>query len=574
MHPEFRWRELAKLYLFFFCFSGLYQILVFAAGMSNTVGLREAVLMSTLWLIPCIVWPRRTRLLTALIGGVLWSSSLVNLGYFYVFGQDFSQSVLFIMFESNLAESLEFLESYYDPILIGIMLLYGAAMTLFWSRLQPVYLSRTPRVVVTAVICFALSWPFVNPMFVKQLGWEKSVKHLQDRIEPAAPWHLVAGYFKYKNILDRMQQQLAQNSQIPPLEGLQNLNPLERPTLVLVIGESTNRQRMSLYGYTRPTTPRLNQMRDELLVFNDVISPRPYTIESLEQVLTFADQTHPDDYLTRPTLMNLMNQAGYQSFWITNQQTQTKRNTMLLSFSQQTDHQTYLNNNRVQNASQYDGAVLAPFENALSESGSPRFIVVHLLGTHRKYQYRFPESYRHFVGPDGVPEWVPKDRIEDYNAYDNAVLYNDYVVSKLIHILKQRAPNSALVYFSDHGEEVYDSADRHFSGRNEKAPTPAMYTVPFITWLSPEWSKQVDLGRLKDALDRPYSLSDFIYSWADLAQIHFSEFEPCRSLYHPDFVPGTRWIGTPPLAKNLIDFDAQFPGQSASPPYHVALHQP
>lgn len=571
MTNTFRWGPLAKLYLFYFSFSGLYQILVYASGMSNTVGVRDAILMSTIWLIPSLWWPAQTKRMAAVIGLILWASSLVNLGYFMVFGQDFSQSVLFIIFESNLSESLEFLESYYDPMLMVLMLLYGGAMVWLWHKLEPIDLSGNPRLATTLIIAVIMCWPFVNPMFVQQIGWEKSVKRLQNRYEPASPWHLVAGYFKYRTVLDQMQEQLAQNSAIPPLAELHNRNPLSQPTMVLVIGESTNRQRMSLYGYPRPTTPRLDRLREELLVFDHVISPRPYTIESLQQVLTFADQTHPDDYLTKPSLINLMHQAGYQTYWITNQQTQTERNTMLLTFSQQADQQTYLNNNRGQNASQYDGEVIEPFRSALSESDRPKLIVVHLLGTHRKYNYRFPESYRHFTNRDGMPDWVPENRESDYNDYDNAILYNDYVVSELINLLKTQAPNSSLVYFSDHGEEVFDTPNHPFSGRNENAPTTAMYTVPFITWLSPAWSNRVNTNQLHSMLNRPYSLSDFIYSWADLAQIQFAEFEPSRSIFNPAFQMHTRWVGTPTLAKNLKDFDVLFPNVSTNG-YHVVMN--
>jgi hypothetical protein len=78
--------------------------------------------------------------------------------------------------------------------------------------------------------------------------------------------------------------------------------------------------------------------------------PRPYTIEALQQVLTFADEENPDLYLKTPSLVSMMKQAGYKTFWITNQQTMTKRNTMLTTFSEQADEQVYLNNNRNQNA--------------------------------------------------------------------------------------------------------------------------------------------------------------------------------------------------------------------------------
>ncbi|WP_164171799.1 sulfatase-like hydrolase/transferase, partial [Stenotrophomonas maltophilia] len=83
----------------------------------------------------------------------------------------------------------------------------------------------------------------------------------------------------------------------------------------------------------------------------------------------------------------------YKTFWITNQQTMTKRNTMLTTFAQQTDAQFYLNNQRSQNASQLDGAVLAPFAKVLDDPAPKKFIVVHLLGTHMNYKYRYPADY-------------------------------------------------------------------------------------------------------------------------------------------------------------------------------------
>lgn len=58
---------------------------------------------------------------------------------------------------------------------------------------------------------------------------------------------------------------------------------------MLVIGESTQRGRMSLYGYPRETTPELDALHKtdpNLTVFNNVVTSRPYTIEILQQALT------------------------------------------------------------------------------------------------------------------------------------------------------------------------------------------------------------------------------------------------------------------------------------------------
>jgi heptose-I-phosphate ethanolaminephosphotransferase len=116
--------------------------------------------------------------------------------------------------------------------------------------------------------------------------------YLEAQLEPAVPWRLIIGYKRYQEELATMQSLLTENSKVAPVNNLHDNLSGQPATLVLVIGESTNRQRMSLYGYSRKTTPNLDAMQDELLTFTNVISPRPYTIEALEQALTFGDQDH------------------------------------------------------------------------------------------------------------------------------------------------------------------------------------------------------------------------------------------------------------------------------------------
>lgn len=552
MSSNFSWKAFGKLYLYFFYFSGLTQILIYAAGMSNTVGIRQALFISTIWIVPALVWPQYTRKISAIIGVLIWPTSLVSLSYFYIYGQDFSQSVLFIIFESNVSESKEFIESYIDYKIVILVLAHALIGVQLWRQLTPVYLPRLNKTITICIISLLFGGGFLKPLIVYGKSLDYSIKSFQDKIEPAAPWNMIAGYFKYTKVLDEMNNQLAKSTQVPPLNNLIYTN--NKQTMVLVIGESTNSKRMSLYGHTRKTTPQLDNMRSELLTYADVISPRPSTIEALQQVLTFADQQNPNVYLTKPTLINMMRQAGYKSHWITNQQTQTKRNTLLLTFSQQADKQVYLNNNRIQNSSQLDDGVLEPFKKALSESNGPTFIVVHLLGTHRKYNYRYPENFKQFTDRTGMPDWVPEEHVEEYNDYDNAILFNDYVVSSLINILKETSKNSSLVYFSDHGEEVYDTEGELFCGRNEGKPTPAMYTIPFMAWLSPKWQKNHPIQAIQDTLNNPYQTSDFIFSWADLAGIDFEDNDPTRSIFNNHFIAKKRMIGSPYAKKKMIDF--------------------
>ena len=562
----FDWAGLGWMFLFFWYFSGITQLLIQLTGTSGFSGFRQAFFMSALWLAPMLLFPRRARLLAALIGVVLWACSMASLGYFFIYQQEFSQSVIFIMFESNISEAGEYATQYFAWWIVLAFIAHTALAVFLWTRVRPVYLPRgRAMVAATAIVLAIVGYPLVKQIATNDT-LERAIDGFETRVEPAVPWQMIVAYRRYTQQLNNMQGMLDNVSKIPPLSNFKDSMAGQPSTLVLVIGESTNRQRMSLYGYPRKTTPELDKLRDQLDVFDNVITPRPYTIEALQQVLTFADEDNPDLYLKTPSIVSMMKQAGYKTFWITNQQTMTKRNTMLTTFSEQADEQVYLNNNRNQNARQYDGDVLEPFSKALADKAERKLIVVHLLGTHMSYQYRYPPSFDTFTDRQGVPDAVSDDQLPTYNSYDNAVRYNDFVVSSLIKDYAKTDPNGFLLYLSDHGEDVFDSAGHDTLGRNEGKPTAPMYTIPFMTWASPKWRATHDWNMRGD-LQRPYSSSQLIHTWADLAGLSFDELDRSRSLVSDSFKPRPLLIGDPyqRSQKALIDFSLIKPKASTTP---------
>lgn len=561
----FDWAGLGWLFLFFWYFSGITQLLIQLSGTSGFSGFRQAFFMSALWLAPMLVFPRQTRILAAVIGVVLWACSMASLGYFFVYQQEFSQSVIFIMFESNISEAGEYLTQYFAWWIVLAFIAHTALAIFLWTRVRPVYLPRGQALLAaTAILVAIVGYPLVKQI-ARSETLADGIDRFETRIEPAVPWQMIVAYRRYTEQLDNMQGMLHSASQIPPLTNLKDAAAGQPSTLVLVIGESTNRQRMSLYGYPRATTPELDKLRDQLAVFDNVITPRPYTIEALQQVLTFADEENPDLYLKTPSIVSMMKQAGYKTYWITNQQTMTKRNTMLTTFSEQADEQVYLNNNRNQNARQYDGDVLAPFSKALADPAERKFIVVHLLGTHMSYQYRYPPSFDKFTDREGVPAGISDDQLPTYNSYDNAVLYNDFVVSSLIKDYAKTDPNGFLLYLSDHGEDVFDSAGHSTLGRNEGKPTAPMYTIPFMAYASPKWRESHSWNFAGD-LQRPYSSSQLIHTWADLAGLSSTELDRSKSLVSDSFKPRPLLIGDPyqRQQKPLIDFSLIKPKKAAA----------
>ena len=530
-------------FFLFWYLSGATELLLALSGVSSLEGFKDATLASALWLIPLMLRPTKAKKIAGVIGIFIWLSALPGFGYFLIYRQELTQSLLYIIFESNTMESKEYLQNYFSfSVLLGFIV-FSLMPYFIWRNIQAFQLTFKKAAWVSAGL---FSLIFLSPSIkaVNAQSITPAYKSLDRHLSVAPPWQLGFGYINYQTELNEVEQNLLQLNKIPPLENLSEAAKPLPTTVVLVIGESTNRLHMGLYGYPRDTNPKLKSIASELKLFNNVFASRPNTIESLEQVLTFADQEHPDWYKTKPSLIAMMKQAGYKTIWISNQQTLTARNTMLTTFAKQTDQQIFLNTTRKQNAYSFDEKVLAPYVDALKVKAEKKFIVVHLLGTHMKYNYRYPENADFFKTSEDLPSTLSDAQKETINAYDNAIRYNDHIVYTLIKNLKAQQQHSLLVYFSDHGDDVFDSGTRDFQGRNEGKPTYPMYAVPFVVWHSTDWFNRALLNDQK-IFHRQYDNADFIYTWSELLGLRYQGYLAHESIVNPSFLEDQILVGDP-----------------------------
>lgn len=526
-------------YLFFAWFSVAPQLLVLATGNTGWSGSRDAILYSLTWLLLPALLPRRSwATVFGALGIVMGVCALVKVGYFLMFQQEMSQSVFVAILESPPEESKEFMQQFFHWWMAPIGILFCAPAWWAYRRsITTAPISSKTRYLYLALACILVIKPFIPN------GFNQDTRNrLGDKFTTTEPWGTAQSYIGYLQNLhesDRLQSNMETAAKNAVIHSTDAANA---QTYVLVIGESTNRNRMSLYGYPRDTNPRLQDIRQELLVYNDVVANIPYTIESLSSTLTFTPPEKFNEAYRAMNIITMMKKAGFKTFWITNQQTLTHRNTMLTAFAKLTDDPTFLNNNRRQSANSYDEVVLKPFAAALSDTAARKLIVVHLIGTHFAYQYRYPDTFHIFDNQKPLsPFATDTESSEMYNDYDNAVRYNDSVVRQLIDTYRTQDPYGFLLYFSDHGEEVFDVRD--FNGRDMSKPTINMYDVPFIVWPSPRWAMQHDMKALENTVNRPSSLSLFMNGWCTLAAIQYTECNAADSLFGKDFVAKPRWVG-------------------------------
>ena len=310
-------------------------------------------------------------------------------------------------------------------------------------------------------------------------------------------------------------------------------------TFVVIIGESLSRNHMHLYGYHRETTPLLDSLRNDLSVFTNVVSPNTHTIAVLKYVLTFANHDHPEYYFSKPSVVNLFDYAGFDTYWISNQELLYKWGGSYGIIAQASDSVFDFSSQK-----KPDGVVLPVLNKIVDEkSEENKIIFVHTMGSHNAYINRYPEDFGRFdYRKDPIPD---KPYLTDadrklIDEYDNSVLYTDFVVSSIIKKMQEKEDSpSCVLFFSDHGEEVFDYRD--VVGHFIHGTSRYQCEVPLILWCSDAYQKENPNLVIEE--NRPFITEDLIYSLSSLAELNYNGFEPERSLFDSKYVPRVRWVG-------------------------------
>lgn len=330
--------------------------------------------------------------------------------------------------------------------------------------------------------------------------------------------------------------------------------------VVLVIGESCNRNHMGLYGYYLPNTPYLSrlQAKKQIYTFTDVVSPHSTTIASLSKLLTFCNYESLEDWYHYNNLIDVVKAAGYKTFWLSNQESSGIWGSVAQLFAQRSDVHMFT---RIRDSQEdygvLDEELLPLLDQAVNERAEKNFFVIHLMGQHDLYYNRYPYAFHKFTADDIQLNLHEKGRLT-VAQYDNSILYNDFILAQLIDRFQQE--ETLLLYVSDHGEAIYDGND--FNGHVEENPSRHMIEIPCIIWASQAFVQNVPdkLLRIADAVERPYMTDDMIHTLLDLMEIETVEFEPQRSLVNPVYDASRRRI------YNGIDYDAQIrSGLTAQP---------
>ncbi len=271
-----------------------------------------------------------------------------------------------------------------------------------------------------------------------------------------------------------------------PVDGLSKLR-----VAVIVVGETARGANFSLGFYERETNPLLK--KQDVTYYSNFASCGTATDVSLPCMfsnLKRSGYTHAGG-LENETAVDVLRRAGIDMTWIEN-------NTGSKGVADRVRVVNIYNSNDPRfcaDGTCDDEIVLEKIDEWLSNVKQDSVLVFHQMGNHGPAYYkRYPEAFRKFVPECTTTELAKCKDQEIVNAYDNAILYTDFVLSGIIDRLKARTDTLAtgMLYVSDHGESLGENG-LYLHGTPYFIAPDEQTRIPLLTWFSPEFAASMGL---------------------------------------------------------------------------------
>lgn len=318
--------------------------------------------------------------------------------------------------------------------------------------------------------------------------------------------------------------------------------------LIVVIGESFSIAHSSLYGYEKETSPLLDERRrkGEITVYKDVVSVADITYTAMKSI--FSLDSLGTDFYSSPLFPACFRAAGFYSAMYDNEYLVDDvafHGRFILANQRLSE---VLFDYRNSETYTYDGDMV---EEITQKRDVPVLYVVHLWGQHPVYEKRYPENFKKFVASDYTNTRLTAAQREIVANYDNATLYNDYVVNEIIK--KFEGDDCCLVYFSDHGEELFENQDYYGHGTAASSlDLRYQIRVPLLVWTSDKFKERnpnmVDL--LREQQDVPIITDDISHFLLKIGGIMSSCYNPQRC-----FIDTQYNRNKPRIVLSGIDYD-------------------
>lgn len=391
----------------------------------------------------------------------------------YLFGQSIIAVDMFLnLVTTNSSEAMELLDNL-TPAIVAVVLLYIPALVLGTisivrkRNLSVAFIRRERKraFVVLGVSLLSLAGAY----------WQDSGYELKSDLYPLNVCYNVGLAFQRTALT----QNYHQTSKDFTFHAKSTHPEEEREIYVMVIGETSRALNWQLYGYDRETTPLLSRQTG-LVAFPKVLTESNTTHKSVPMLMSNVTACSYDSIYYQKGIITAFKEAGFRTAFFSNQR---RNHSFIDFFGMEADTYDFIKEDSLSSTyNPSDDELLKLVEQELSKGAKKQFIVLHTYGSHFNYRERYPSGDAFFT-PDFPVDAERKYRDNLINAYDNSIRYTDRFLSRLIGMLEHQETDAALIYTSDHGEDIFDDSRHLFL---HASPVPSYYQlhVPFLVWLS------------------------------------------------------------------------------------------
>lgn len=575
-------RQNAMFFVFMFALGMVCTWIELPSGKNQYIYPHSAVeLLLDLFLLCLLlaVIPRRVRKYTrGILTALLYTVALADTFCFVKYGSPITPSILMLVGETNSREAGEFLsgnmnfDMLFSPFGWLLLIAFAHILTVVFGKKIIAHTSRwrarMPHrylfgIALSVLIAYAVIVTYANKAATWRLmSYEKpgEMEHELTKGKESAQLYSPL----YRLFFSIRANQLAARQIEKLIEAKDNAKvdscSFTSPNIVLIIGESYNKQHAGLYGYEKNTTPLQSKraQRELLIPFEDVVAPWNLTSFVFKLLFSMYTVDRKGEWCDYPLFPQLFRKAGYRVTFITNQFL-PKAKEAVYDFS----GGFFLNHPELSEAMfdvrndslyTYDEGLLQTYDRMLAEgkltlARSPKkrketlkegnLIIFHLMGQHMEYNKRYPKGREKFGKDDYDRPDLKPSQLRTLAAYDNAVVYNDSIVDQIIRRFEDE--EAIVIYVPDHGEECFDGI-LNKAGRQHLAKIDARlareeFHIPFWIWCSHSYAvKHPDIyGKILDARKRPLMTDALAHMLLFLGGIHTRDYIEKYNILSPNF---------------------------------------
>ena len=265
------------------------------------------------------------------------------------------------------------------------------------------------------------------------------------------------------------------------IEGTQTLAAKSPGTVIVVIGESASRNYMKAFtnDYAYDDTPWQSQQKanPDFLFFQNAYSSWSQTVPVLQRALTEQSQYNDKEFFNSASILDVAKKSGYDTYWFSNQGRYGQYDSAITLVAKTADRAEWTDDS-YNFSDKYDDTLLWYLTQV--DPNTNNFIVLHIMGSHIYYNNRYPTEFN---------QWHGDSEVTSPESYANSIHYTDYILSQVFDYAQKNLNLRAMVYFSDHGENLEIS-------HNPDVFSYDMVRIPMFIYLSPEY-QQVLPGRTR-----------------------------------------------------------------------------